>query len=318
MRLRERISKPGRPVVVYEILPPRIVDGTIDSYAERISTLLSRTHIDAINIPEVHAEESRGARPIEEAKRAEPREFGRMIQDSVGIEAIVNRVTVLETPETQIEWFRTTHDEYGIDNIVLVGGESGQIDYPGPSVSESSSIIEDLNIRNGAEIFRGGICLPSRKIESQRLLRKGNDGIEFFTTQVLYCSEDICKMLGHYDRLCSHSGQGPKRVLLSFAPISTEKNLSFLKWLGVEVPVETEQYIIQKESKIKERSIEVSIGVLEEILSHIEEEGIMVPIGLNIEHIMSYNFSHSVEMLQKMSKIYRSFCLNSSLYGETG
>ena len=37
MRLRGKISNGKRPVVVYEILPPRIIDGTIESYAERIS-----------------------------------------------------------------------------------------------------------------------------------------------------------------------------------------------------------------------------------------------------------------------------------------
>ena len=30
MRLRDKISTGKRPVVVYEILPPRIIDGTID------------------------------------------------------------------------------------------------------------------------------------------------------------------------------------------------------------------------------------------------------------------------------------------------
>ena len=62
MRVREKISNGRRPVVIYEIIPPRIVDGTIESYSQKISSLLSQTHIDAINIPEVHAEEGRGGR----------------------------------------------------------------------------------------------------------------------------------------------------------------------------------------------------------------------------------------------------------------
>ncbi len=122
MRLRDKILKEQCPVVIYEIIPPRIVDGTIESYAERISSLLSQTHIDAINIPEVHAEESRGLRPIEERVRAKPREFARIIQDAVGIDTIVNRVSVHHNYETQKEWFRTTRDEFGIENFVIVGG----------------------------------------------------------------------------------------------------------------------------------------------------------------------------------------------------
>jgi len=314
MRLRDKITRPRRPVVIYEILPPRIVDGTIESYVERISTLLSQTHIDAINIPEVHAEETRGKRPIEEKERAEPREFGKLIQDSVGIEAIVNRVTVHASEESQEEWFRITHDEYGIENFVLVGGESGDIDYPGPGVTKTSKMICSMNLENETEIFCGGISLPSRKIESERMQKKAESGIEFFTTQVLYDGDDICKMLGHYFSKCNDSGVEPKRVLLSFAPISTVKNLNFLKWLGVEIPKETEEMIIQEESLIKGRSIDVSMRILEEVLCHITENQIRVPIGLNIEHIMTYNFEHSVELLQMMSKRYRSFCMETDLY----
>jgi 5,10-methylenetetrahydrofolate reductase len=301
-------------VVVYEILPPRIVDGTIESYAERISTLLSQTHIDAINIPEVHAEESRGNRPIEDRLRAEPREFGKLIQDSVGIEAIVNRVTVLGSDKSQSEWFRETHDDYGIENIILVGGESGEINYSGPSVTDASIIIEELNKEYGTEIFCGGISLPSRKVESKKMRRKSNSGIQFFTTQVLYDSDDICKMLEHYHNACKEAGEEAKRVLLSFAPISTAKNIDFLKWLGVKIPEEIEEYLKENVEEIKNRSIEVSMRILEEVLEHITEKEITVPIGLNIEHIMTYNFRHSVELLQTMSKMYRSFCLETKIY----
>ena len=64
MRIRDKIKKPQRPVVAYEILPPREKDGTLNTYAETISSLLSQTHIDAINIPEVHDEVGRGERPV--------------------------------------------------------------------------------------------------------------------------------------------------------------------------------------------------------------------------------------------------------------
>ena len=313
MRLRDKIAHPKRPVVVYEILPPRIVDGTIESYAEKISTLLSQTHIDAINIPEVHAEETRGERPVEERKRAEPREFGRLLQDSVGVEAIVNRVTVHGDEESQAEWIRSTHDDYGIENIVLVGGESSSINYSGPSVTESAKMIGELNTEYEMDVFCGGISIPSRKTESKRMQEKAVFGIDFFTTQVLYDSRDICKMLSHYHNLCEGGGVEAKRVLLSFAPISTVKNLEFLKWLGVQIPDETERYIISNEAQIKERSIDVSMEVLEDILEHVSKNGLRVPIGLNIEHIMAYNFRHSVELLQRMSKRYRSYCIEKTL-----
>jgi 5,10-methylenetetrahydrofolate reductase len=313
MRLRDKILKEQCPVVIYEIIPPRIVDGTIESYAERISSLLSQTHIDAINIPEVHAEESRGLRPIEERVRAKPREFARIIQDAVGIDTIVNRVSVHHNYETQKEWFRTTRDEFGIENFVIVGGESSKTDYPGPGVNETATMIGDINSKDDSNIFFGGISLPSRSFESKRMLSKIQSGVDFFTTQVLYDSDNVIKMLGHYVEACELGGLGPKKVLLSFAPISTIKNIDFLKWLGVEIPRTTEEYLVEDIGLIKERSIEVSIRILDEILSYLTDSGIRAPIGLNIEHVMSYNFQHSVELLQKMSMKYRKFCFDANI-----
>ena len=49
-------------------------------------------------------------------------------------------------------------------------------------------------------------------------------------------------------------------------------------------------------------------------LDNNETLGIQVPIGLNVEHIMSYNFQTSINMLQELSKIYREFCIKTSLY----
>ena len=87
MRIRDKIKKPQRPVVAYEILPPREKDGTLNSYAETISSLLSQTHIDAINIPEVHDEAGRGDRgawqPLRRGPRGSPQEQSAARQRSI-------------------------------------------------------------------------------------------------------------------------------------------------------------------------------------------------------------------------------------------
>ena len=314
MRFRDKVRKPKRPVVAYEILPPREKDGTLNSYAERISSLLSQTHIDAINIPEVHEENARGARPVNNLERAEAREFGRLLQDNVGIEAIVNRVTVHNDLDYQKSWIKETFYDYDIENLILVGGESSDIKYPGPSVNETSEYItRDLNAGR-FDFFCGGITIPSRKIESVRLLKKGSNGIEFFTTQVLYDGKKIKKMLKYYDDVCKENNVLPRRILLSFAPVSSKKNIDFLKWLGVEIPSQTEKRLTNKKTNMSDESLEIASEILKGILNNNEKLGITVPIGLNVEHIMSYNFQSSINMLQELSRIYREFCIKTSLY----
>jgi len=314
MRIRDKIKKPQRPVVAYEILPPRQKDGTLNSYAETISSLLSQTHIDAINIPEVHDEAARGDRPVANQKRGEPREFGRLLQDIVGIEAIVNRVVVHDNYDKQMQWLEETNVKYEIENMIIVGGESSQVEYPGPSVNQTLKAISEVYNENGGDIFCGGIAIPSRTEESKNLIRKSDHGSEFFTTQVLYDSENIIKMMNNYQTRCNELYTFPRRILLSFAPVSSQKNIEFLKWLGVEIPSSTERYLQGRPGSMKERSLDVAIEVLGEILSNIEKNDLKVPVGLNVEHIMSYNFQSSVEMLQELARIYREFCIKTQNY----
>ena len=311
MRIKDKIKRPRRPVVAYEILPPREKDGTLNSYAENISSLLSQTHIDAINIPEVRDEVARGERPIKNQVRAEPREFGRLLQDIVGIEAIVNRVVVHQNIDEEMKWLEETNLKYEIENLITVGGESRDIRYPGPTVNQALNAISQNDRLN---LLCGGISIPSRDRESLRLIEKSENGSEFFTTQVLYDASKVIKMITHYQKRCDVKNTFPRRVLLSFAPVSSEKNIKFLKWLGVEIPKKTEESLLKDNARMSEKSMEITINVLNEILNHLEKNKIKVPIGLNVEHIMSYNFQASIEMLQELSRIYREFCIKTTIY----
>ena len=311
MRIKDKIKRPRRPVVVYEILPPREKDGTLNSYAANISSLLSQTHIDAINIPEVRDEVARGERPIKNQLRAEPREFGKLLQDIVGIESIVNRVVVHQNLEKEIRWFEETYHNYEIENLITVGGESREIKYPGPSVNEALAAIKQ---NEKLDILCGGISIPSREKESLRLIEKSSYGSEFFTTQVLYDSSKIIKMISHYQKRCNEMSTFPRRLLLSFAPVSSGKNIDFLKWLGVDIPNETEKKLRDDSQKMSDRSMQITVDILNDTLKYLNDNKIVVPIGLNVEHIMSYNFQASIEMLQELARIYREFCIKTDIY----
>ena len=311
MRIKDKIKRPRRPVVVYEILPPREKDGTLNSYAANISSLLSQTHIDAINIPEVRDEAARGERPIKNQLRAEPREFGKLLQDIVGIESIVNRVVVHQNLEKEMRWFEETYHNYEIENLITVGGESREIKYPGPSVNEA---LETIKQNEKLDILCGGISIPSREKESLRLIEKSSYGSEFFTTQVLYDSSKIIKMISHYQKRCNEMSTFPRRLLLSFAPVSSGKNIDFLKWLGVDIPNETEKKLRDDAQKMSDRSMQITVDILNDTLKYLNDNKIVVPIGLNVEHIMSYNFQASIEMLQELARIYREFCIKTDIY----
>ena len=237
-----------------------------------------------------------------------------LLQDIVGIEAIVNRVVVHMPLKKQMEWIHETYSKYEIDNLIIVGGESSKQKYPGPTVNESLEKISQDNRRLENSILCGGICIPSRRKESKNLIRKSECGADFFTTQVLCDSGNIIKMIKNYQERCDKVNTFPRRILLSFAPVSSQKNIDFLKWLGVEIPKDTERYLNGRPGAMTERSLDVAIEVLNEILAFIANNNLKVPVGLNVEHIMSYNFQSSVEMLQELANIYRKFCINTQQY----
>ena len=87
-----------------------------------------------------------------------------------------------------------------------------------------------------------------------------------------------------------------------------------MKWLGVEIPLQTEKRLSNPKLEMTDESLKIATEILVDILQHNEKEQIRVPVGLNVEHIMSYNFQYSINMLQELSKIYREFCIKTSLY----
>ena len=211
----------------------------------------------------------------------------------------------------EMAWFEETYNKYEIENLITVGGESRSITYPGPSVKKA---LEAIKQNEKLNVLCGGISIPSREKESLRLIEKSNNGSEFFTTQVLYDSSKIIKMISHYQKRCDQQNTFPRRSLLSFAPVSSKKNIDFLKWLGVDIPADTEEYLNEDDQIMTKRSMEIAINVLNETLKFLNENKIVVPIGLNVEHIMSYNFQSSIEMLQELARIYREFCIKTDIY----
>ncbi len=96
------------------------------------------------------------------------------IRTELGIDIVLNRCVVYETD--QAAWFRETAEKFGIQNLVLVGGESSQIQYPGPNVAQAAREI----LATGLPSTLGGISIPSRSHEVERIRRKAAEGLKLF------------------------------------------------------------------------------------------------------------------------------------------
>jgi len=292
MSLKSKLHKPAEPLIFYEIIPPALDDP--DEMAGRLELVRDVAGLaDVINIPEIRDEVARGPRRGRFRPRIEPRVFARAIREKFAIETAVNRVTVHETASQQQQWLRETTEEYDLRDLILVGGESDQFHYPGPGVAEMAALVREQR----RDCLLGGITIPSRPGEAQRVLRKHASGIEFFTTQVLLDAAPVVSLLRALDGVEAH-------LILSFTPISDPRDLSFLEWLGVGVPAALAASVAQAAGK--DAAVAASIELAKEILRAVFRR--LTPrspaIGIQVERITKRNSAAARRMLAELAEFY--------------
>lgn len=293
MSLTDRMLRPGEPLVLFEMVPPAAgKDGAAEAALQEAAKV--KTLVDAINLPEIHDETRDKTRTAKFVERIEPRQLGARIQRELGTEVIVNRCVVYD-PDP-VPWFRETADSYGLQHVVIVGGESSQVRYPGPGVTAAAEALSGAGLRTAL----GGISIPSRVHEAERVRRKAEAGLTFFTTQVLFDSNDIVWLLQRLNGL-------EARVFLSFAPVSHPRDLEFLRWLGADIPADLDRYLLGDHTAAGaayfERSLDLSRRILMDVFDNLPPDPPL--IGLNIEHINKRNFAAAVKMVEKLGALYR-------------
>lgn len=299
MSLKAKILDAAQPVIFYELIPPKA------GAAAELETLLALARdlagkVDAINIPEIHEESRQGERRMRLPERIEPRAFAQALHAAVpgkpgqpGMETVVNRVTVRESPVAQRRWLEETYAEFGIRNLILVGGESSATQYPGPSVLETARLAEEL----GLDFLLGGITIPSRSRETARIRRKYECGLRFFTTQVLLDPNDTVDLLQGLNGL-------DVRVFLSFAPLSNLRDVAFLEWLGADVPRNVAWAIEQagEPAKAAAKTTALASRILTDVFDNLPAHP--PALGINVEQITRRNFGSAKRMLAELGGLY--------------
>jgi 5,10-methylenetetrahydrofolate reductase len=297
MDLKTRIQNPHIPVSFFEMVPPVVgKPESLDSSMAEIAKINGLA--DAINLPEIHDESRGGDRTFKFVERIEPRILGKKIRKEFNLDVVVNRCVVYEADQAQ--WVHETQDQFDISNFVLVGGESSQIKYPGPNVLETAREVRAA----GLKVALGGISIPSRTQEADRIRRKAAEGLCFFTTQVLFDSNDIVWLVQRLNGI-------EARIFLSFAPVSHHRDIEFLRWLGVDVPADLDRFLITKPAgettshhaeEAYERCLDLAQRILMDVFDNLPPDP--PPLGINIEHINRRNLKFAVRMLEKLGTFY--------------
>jgi 5,10-methylenetetrahydrofolate reductase len=289
----------ARPLV-FEPVPPslRTAGERLRRYVDEVVRQLGPIErVDAVDIPEL-VDENHDGKPYYRTR--DPRAFAHEIGERTGRAVFVNKVVAhLPSPSALEGWVRETIDR-GIRNVVLVGGSSRYIPYPGPAVIDANRVAGEILRDRGGRV--GNITIPQRVGEAHRMLAKTEAGASFFTTQILFDGEAVKKMLRDYDRLCRQAGRPPATVLLSLAPLSDEDDAEFVRWLGADIPDSAEKAILNgDDAESGERSIENALRVWTEVAEDARARGIAVPLGVNVEQITARHLTVAISMLREFS-----------------
>ena len=134
------------------------------------------------------------------------------------------------------------------------------------------------------------------------MLSKTRAGAAFFTTQILFDSDQAVQLLRDYDLLCRQAAIPPVAVVISVAPIADDLDVEFVRWLGADISEAAEAAILgDEDSDIASRSEERALRVWEDLTRVAWEEELAVPLGVNVEQISPRHLEPAGHLLRQFA-----------------
>lgn len=287
--LSARLADPSRPVFLLGDVPPG--EGTPPGKCQTIcNKFMSRSRAlasDGFIVYDIQDEPGRSDmdRPFPFRRVMDSSGYAALLSRSSGKQCLIYKCVA--DPNFG-EWLDRATNEHGHSAINLVGRASSGGTYEGPTISEAMAL-------TAKKTHFGCVCIAERHTleaaaargkqyptEHLNMLRKQKAGAEWFISQAVYDPEPTIRLLKDYAAICRESGVTPRKVVLTFAPVSRAKTMNFIKWLGVKVPTETETEILAAEKPV-DKSVELLCEMLKTILS--ECSGAGVPLGISCESV---------------------------------
>lgn len=284
-----KISTLASARVLLEACPPALQDRE-KAYAVLRQSFSCYNSFHVVSVPDLQDNnEFRRQR-----ERVPNDEFAAWVREMTAMPLSLYKVCVsCDRPEF-IRWLEEAK-ALGCQDVFLVGADSSRKDLKTGA----------LNVGPAARIARrkgfhcGGIIIPTRRKqfaarpasvdETERLISKvRDDGLEFFTTQILYEGEWMsCLLLDIVRRM--EPGEYPK-VFLTLSPFVCAEDLGFARnTLGVYIPRDVDRQLRGARS-MREASISTLLLVWERISTFAAEIGYpRERLGVNVEYLDSRN-----------------------------
>jgi len=282
--LKEALLDPGKSLRLYGTTPPR-AGATQDAVRNAAAKLAARVRplpLDGIVVYDIQDESGRTAtpRPFAFTGTIDPRAYSKILRELTGKPAITYKCVGGHDEAAWNAWLdAAAHD--GVRFLSIVGRPTSGVRYPLP-LSRAIRLAD----AHPAGFAVGGVVIAERhtaeRSESARMLAKGIEGCGYFISQTVYHAHATERLLSAYARDCRGAGVEPRRVVLTFSPAGRDKTLAFLRWLGVNLPPETQRAILGAPHPLA-KSIDICRDNLRRIMAH--DYAKVIPLGVNVESV---------------------------------
>lgn len=276
-----RVRNP-REVLLFGLTPPRSTTDPerIAEIADRTMTRVEALPVDALVLYDLTDEADRNPepRPFPFAETLDPSDYLRERLSRWDRPAIVYRCVSKYAPEDLQRWLSEAPE--GL-LTVFVGTSSSDA----PALTTLSQAL-DLHRAVRPDLPLGGVTIPERHIgrgdEHLRMLRKQHAGSQFFISQIVYDVSAAKSMASDYRYAVAQDSLDPAPLIFTLSLCGSARTLTFLEWLGVDVPQWVRNEILHAPDPLA-WSYQHAVSAAEELAGFCRYLGI--PFGFNIESV---------------------------------
>ncbi|MFC7245001.1 5,10-methylenetetrahydrofolate reductase [Catellatospora aurea] len=304
--LRAMLERAEAGVLLLGITPPRssVSAEQAAQIAEVTLARLATVDLDGLILYDIDDESDRNPqeRPFPYLPTMDPVSFHRDHLGGWERPAVIYRCVGKYTEPELADWL----GEVDTDRVlsVFVGASSRD-----KGVRTGLTQAYALRDRVRADLPLGAVAITERYTRSGdehlRMLTKQDRGASFFITQVVYDVDATKSMLSDYFYTCAAKGVAPRPVIFTLSVCGSLKTLSFLHWLGVDVPRWLENALRYSEDPLTE-SYQQCIATARELSAFCRRLG--VPFGFNVESvsIRKVEIEASVELAREVRELLAS------------
>ncbi|MEP2651623.1 MAG: hypothetical protein ABJH06_06450 [Paraglaciecola sp.] len=283
--LRTRYNDHTRGVYFIGTTPPKSNTPAeqVETIAHKLLERVSDIDFDGLIVYDIQDEGSRISkpRPFPFKTTHDPRWYASLLNKQSNRPVITYKSVIQSNKEAFNDWAEDAWKNYNVKDVVLVGSPSKDMKASLPLEKAYQTLVDSQH-----NFFIGGVTIAERHAskgdEHQRLIKKHQQGCNFFISQAIYNPQATIDLLTRYAIECQKLAIKPQRIILTFSPCGSEKTLEFIEWLGISVPEATRLRILNADSPLHE-SIRICSNSLQQILDAVISYDL--PLGLNIESL---------------------------------